>query len=383
MRCGTLVDGTGAPPQHDMDIVIDGSRIASIRHQSDFPPSGTVVDGRDYTVIPGLIDAHDHLGFDMGDEHAQTLESDVWTSIKATHNARRCLQSGITTLRDVGEKHHLDIFWRDALSRGLMVGPRLLIAGQFLTITGGHAWYAGVEVDDVADVKRAVRSEAKHGVDLIKLMVTGGAGTKGTEPLSPAFSEDEIKAAVSEAARLGLPVAVHAYGGPAIRWCVEAGVRSIEHGSFCTDDELALMAERDCFLVATVGVIQAVSVSPDVPAHMREKCKEIAEVYMNTLVRAKSAGVRVAIGTDGNHARLDTEMSALREAGFSGMEVVQAATLTGAAVCKLEDQVGSIEAGKVADLVALEGDPIQDVRSLERVRWVIHEGQMYQPESLA
>jgi imidazolonepropionase-like amidohydrolase len=177
VRCGRLIDGTGRGPVVNATVGIENGHITWIREDGGVPAGETAIDAREYTVIPGLIDAHDHLGFDMGDEHAQYLEPDAWTTIKATATARRCLASGITTLRDVGEKHHLDVLWREALHQGLMVGPRLLISGKFITITGGHGWYAGTEVDSVEDVRRAVRTEAKEGVDLIKLMVTGGAGT--------------------------------------------------------------------------------------------------------------------------------------------------------------------------------------------------------------
>jgi imidazolonepropionase-like amidohydrolase len=382
VRCGALIDGTGRAPIANATVGIENGRIAWVREDGSVPSGETPIDAREYPVLPGVIDAQAHLGVDTGDERAQSLEPDAWTTIKATYNARCCLASGITTLRDVGEKNHLDLLWRDALEQGMMTGPRILVSGKFITITGGHAWYFGTEVDSVDDIKRAVRNEAKEGVDLIKVMVTGGAGTKGTEPMTPALTEEEIRAAVVEASRLSLPVAVHAYGGAAARAAIEAGVHSVEHGSFLTREELDLMAEKGIFLVVTYGVIQFAAASPDVPDFMREKCKQIIEAYMDTLREAKSSGVRVAVGTDGYHAHLLDEVKALREAGYSTMEAIQAATAGGAAVCQLEREVGTIEPGKVADLIAVAGNPLEDLNALGQVRLVMHNGRVYSPEAL-
>jgi len=382
VRCGTLIDGTGGPPLPNAVVCIEGDRITSVAQGGPIPPGAQVVNAQELTVLPGLIDAHDHLGIDMGDEHAQTLEPDPWTTIKAVHNARRCLAAGITTLRDLGEKNHLDVQWRRATREGLMVGPRLLISGQFVTVTGGHAWFAGLEVDGDESIKRAIRAQGKQQVDLIKVMATGGAGTAGTEPTTPGFSEDEIRVAAAEARRLGRPVAVHCYGGPALRWCIDAGVHSVEHGAFAGAEDLALMAERGVSLVSTFGVIQAATTDPGVPRQMQEKCRQILEIYLDTLRRAREAGVRVAVGTDTYHAHMVEECVALRDAGFSPMEAIQAATAHGAAVCLLEDEVGTVVRGKAADLVAVEGDPLRDVRALANVRFVIHDGQVHTPDGL-
>lgn len=382
VRCGLLIDGTGQSPIANATVGIENGRIAWVREGGSVPPDVAVIDACNYTVLPGLVDAHDHLGIDPGDEHAQAIEPDAWTTIKATCNARQALASGITTIRDVGEKNHLDVIWREALNQGKMIGPRLLIAGKVITITGGHAWYLGTEVDSVENIKRAIRNEAKEGVDLIKMMVTGGAGTKGTEPMTPAFTEEEIRAAVDEASRLGLPVAVHAYGGPAAHAAIEAGVHSVEHGAFLTHEDLDLMARKGTFLVVTYGVIKMAATSPAVPNFMREKCARIVEVYMDTLRAAKAAGVQVAVGTDGNHGRLLEEIQALHEAGFSPMEAILAASAVGAAVCKLENEIGTVEPGKAADLIVVTGNPLEDISALGRVRLVIHNGQVYSPESL-
>ena len=167
VRCGTLIDGTGGPPLRNAVVGIEGDRIASVQQDGAIPAGAHVISAQELTVLPGLIDAHDHLGIDMGDEHAQTLEPDPWTTLKAVHNARRCLAAGITTLRDLGEKNHLDVLWRRATREGLMIGPRLLISGQFVTVTGGHAWFAGLEVDGPESIKRAIRAQGKQQVDLL------------------------------------------------------------------------------------------------------------------------------------------------------------------------------------------------------------------------
>jgi imidazolonepropionase-like amidohydrolase len=192
------------------------------------------------------------LGLDLGDEHAQALEHDFRNVLRGVRNARRVLSAGITTLRSVGEKKHLEAHLRDAISEGWIPGPRMVICGQFIMRTGGHCWYLGVEADGPDGLRQAVREQIKNGADFIKLMVTGGSSTPGSIPTQSDYTDEEIQAAIEEAHRLGRPVAAHIGGGSGAKAAIEAGIDSIEHGVYLTDEDLSKMADKGIVLCATL-----------------------------------------------------------------------------------------------------------------------------------
>lgn len=376
LRAPRLFDGAGEHVR-DAAILVEGQQIAAVGRAADIacPADASTVDLRDCTLLPGLIDCHDHLGIDMGDEEAQSHESPAWQTVRAVRNARRCLEAGITTMRDLGEKSHVDIEWRRAIAAGLMDGPELLVAGEFITRTGGHGWSFGREADGPDEVRRAVREQLRVGVDVIKLMVTGGAGTAGTTPRAPGYTREEIAAAVDEAHAAGRKVAGHGHGGPAIRWAVEAGIDSIEHGSFLADEDLRLLADRGTYLVSTYGVVAAGASSDAVPPFMAARLKEIHAQYVQTLARARASGVRIAIGGDTYHADPGLEAEGLREAGFPPAEVLAALTSRGAELCGLADR-GALAPGRRADIVAVSGDPLEDLSCIRQVRLVVQAGRI-------
>jgi imidazolonepropionase-like amidohydrolase len=384
MRGGRLFDGTGAEPIDNAEVVVEGGLIRQVGPVNDRTTAFTdrVIDLTGLTILPGLIDAHDHLCFDWTDpKDLLTRETDGWSALRGAGNARKILRCGITTLRVMGEKNHLDLDLKRAIRDGLIAGPDLLVAGQALTITGGvQSWFPNNETDTIDEIRRKIRRQAKAGVDLIKMFATGSAASKSVGPTSAAFSREEIFAAVSEARRLGLPLAAHCHGGPAARDLVEAGAYSIEHGAWLDDDVLALMAERGTFLVLTAGYARVVAEYPGATESQRERCRAMMAAYHDTTVRVRRHGVRIGVGTDENHGDLAIELRNLVEAGYSPAEAIQAATLWNAEVCQIRNVAGSIEPGKRADLIAVEGDPLADVGAVANVRFVMKQGVIYRDD---
>lgn len=374
--CGTLIDATGAEPQKNKAIVVEDDKIKAIVDAGSVPAGAEKIDLSGRTVLPGLIDSHEHLIVDPGDEAAQCAETQNYLAMKAMWNAKAILKAGITTMRDVGERHFIDVDAKRCIEQGLVQGPRLLISGHPIIRTGGHAHFLGRETDGVGDMRKAVREQLKQGVDLIKIMASGGMSTKGSLPDSQEFSDEEIIACVDEARRNGRKVVAHLHGGPALKVCIEAGVHSVEHGILYTEEDVKLVANSPTWLVFTTGVGMVAMESPDTPAHFKAKA---AAAHANGLkVRrwAKQYGVKVAVGTDTNHGRMDTEAKALIEAGWSPMEAIQACTIKGAELCGLGDRTGTLEAGKWADVIAVDGDPLADMGNLRNVIFVMKAGKV-------
>ncbi len=271
-----LVDGF---VREKMAVRLKGERISQISAQSGFSPGedDQVFDWREYTVMPGLIDCHDHLGLECGTEEEQVREPDFKTALRGVKNARALLEAGITTLRSLGEKNFMDIHWKKAIEAGWIVGPRLINCCQVITKTGGHGAGLGLEADGVDAIRAAVRTQVKAGADYIKLMMTGGISSPNSDPRAAEYSEAEIVAAIEEAHRCQRKIAAHAHGGPAIISAVRAGLDSIEHGVYLSAEELKLMAQKGTFLVVTYGVMGAAIDIPETPAYMKKKCAEALE----------------------------------------------------------------------------------------------------------
>jgi imidazolonepropionase-like amidohydrolase len=368
----------------DKAIRVQGGIITDIIDMADFrPPDGARMhDWRDFVVTPGLIDCHDHLGLETGDEHAQAMEHDFINVLRGVYNARRLLSAGITTLRSVGEKNYMDVYWRDAVEKGWMPGPRLVICCKFIMRTGGHAWYLGKEADGPDAIRVAVREQIKYGADAIKLMITGGASTDGTSPTASDYSDEEIYAAVEEAHRLGKKVAAHVHGGPGARAAIDAGIDSIEHGVYLTDEDLALMAQKGTFLCITYGVYFAAARSETAPQFMKDRCAEAAKQYLKTIANARKHNVKVVFGGDTYHADPTSEYKGLIQAGYTPEEAFCAATSTAADLLGMQEKIGSIEVGKYADLVCFRGNPLDDPDAMGDVAHVMKSGRVYGPETL-
>lgn len=398
LRGGTLIDGTGRPPLPDAAVVVDGGRIERVVSGpgADLPAGAEVVDVTGMTILPGLIDCHDHLAF-HGYELASRWDLNEPGSTRHLRTARtieRTLAMGYTTVRDAGG---LDAGFRAAIDEGLLRGPRLLTAVAIISPIGGigdrvspsghecmvpadPALPRGV-ANGAEDVRRVVRLMIRAGADVIKCATTGGASSRaGHGPLDPAFDAHEMRALVDESHALGRRVMCHALGGPGLRIALEAGVDSIEHGCYLDEEPelLALMAERGTFFVPTLTVYEYHRESK--VAHVRERARALREHHVESIQRALAAGVRVVAGTDAGghgHPANAAELEHLVAAGLTPMQAIQAATGWAAECLGLEREIGTLDKSKRADLVVVAGDPLADVRVLQtpdRIRLVLKNG---------
>jgi imidazolonepropionase-like amidohydrolase len=391
----TLIDGTGQPPIHDARIVIRGEKIEYAGPASGWTDTGDVpvkIDLHGGFVLPGLIDAHVHLaGSGEADSQFGTPGGDGAMALKILRNAQRNLAAGITTVRDLGGWNELEFTVREWIRRGEFAGPRMCLAGRFISISeAGADYYEGMYrvADGVDEVRRAVREQVKHGADLVKIGVTGAVLVESGEPGVTHFNLDEIRALVEEAAKFGRRVAAHAHGIDGIRKALEAGVHSIEHGTFLHQDPQAIrfMAEHGVFLVPTLKVgwdiIQAED--PTIPEWILEKNRATQGDAERSLKLAYKAGVPIAMGSDVGtplnvHGENGLEVYWMAQAGMSAMDAIVAATRSSARLLGWESRLGTLEPGKAADLIVLDADPLDDLRLLadkRHLRFVMQSGRV-------
>lgn len=374
VRCKRLFDSVAAEFLDGVVLVIDDGLVGAIDRDHG-ESSDYDADFGDAYIVPGLVDAHDHFGIDMGDGEEAAGQDPQHRALKGVKNARLMLESGITTLRSAGELHGLGNHMRKAIAMRWCIGPRAVLSGVPICSTGGHGWFVGTEADGPDAIRSAVRRNVKNGCDMIKMIITGGVTTPGGTLVRTCFTQAEIEAAVSETHMAEKRIGVHCYGGPAATWAIEAGVDNIEHGTFLDDDQLGAMRSQDTLLVATTSVMKAAADDETVAPFMRDRFREVSVEYVALLDRAKAAGVRIAVGCDTHHASLAEEVETLLEAGFTTAEALQAATLTGAHAAGVGDQVGSLSVGKHADFLVLDADPSEDLpKALRSIRAVYKAG---------
>lgn len=383
-----IIDGTGKPAIVDGAILIHDDRIVGVEKRSQISPLVGVetIDLGNCTVLPGLIDMHEHFGMDaMGLEEEQLKQPDAYIAMQATRNARICLAAGVTTARIVGEKNFIDVAYKRAIEEGTMVGPRVIISTRPLVATGGYGVFGGfVAADSPHEIRKIVRENISAGADLIKLFVTGG-GTYRTKaaPTQPFYTFEEIQAAVEIAHLFGKKVAVHAHGGPAAIWSIEAGVDTIDHGHFLSDDEVALMAKHGTALVDTMTIHLYPHVDWSAHPFVMEYRERVHKSAGDNIRKAKQHGVTFTLGTDAMHGLMWFEVAcAVRYAGLSPMEAITAATRTAAQVCGLGSDTGTLESGKWADLIAVKADPLEDIEALSDVQFVMKAGREYDRDVL-
>jgi imidazolonepropionase-like amidohydrolase len=390
LRCDKLLDVTSGQMLDDQAIQFRGGLVTSVGPASALPADAhpVVVHA---TCLPGLIDAHVHLTSDPKDSGYEGLADSIpRQAVTGVKNARITLHAGFTTVRNVGADGFADVALRDGINAGDVDGPRMQVSGPPLGITGGHAdnnllpYEYHVTAIGVADgpwaARKQVREDVKYGADLIKIMASGGVLSKGDQPGAPQYSLEELQAIVTEAHKLGRRVAAHAHGTQSIKDAIVAGVDSIEHASLIDDEGIALAKSHGTFLVMDIyndDYILSQGLAAGMLPESIEKEKHIGRAQRESFKRAHAAGARMAFGTDagvyphGDNAR---QFAKMVQWGMTPLQAIQAATLNAAELMNLQGKVGVLAPGSFADVVAVDGDPLQDVRTLEHVKFVMQGG---------
>lgn len=396
IRAGKLVDVLSGDVREDQVIVIDGDRIARVADADAVRPEAgaRVIDLGDYTVLPGLIDMHDHLTGDHRFHGYGSLAVSVpREALYGVLNARKTIDAGFTTVRNVGAGGYADVALRDAINDGEIVGPRMRVSGPGLGITGGHCDNNllprdfDVKSEGVADgpwaVRAKVREIIKYGADVIKFCATGGVLSKGDSVGGQQYTLEEMQAIVDEAHRHGRKVAAHAHGAEGIRAAITAGVDSVEHASLIDAEGIKLAKQRGTFLVMDIyndTYILEHGASVGMLEESLEKERQIGQLQRDNFRKAFEAGARMAFGSDGAvypHGDNGKQFAYMVEYGMTPMEAIQAATVHAAELIGWPDSVGAIAPGRYADVIAVQGDPLEDVRLLEDVRFVMKGGEVY------
>lgn len=393
IRAGRLLDVKTGKLLPRKTILVEDEKIVSVGKEAQIPKGATVIDLSNATVLPGLIDAHTHLTYSL--EFRGYSELGISAARKAligARNARVTLEAGFTTVRNVDAPDYADVALRDAINAGDVPGPRMQVSGPALGITGGHcdtnllpfeyhATDLGV-ADGVGAVQHKTREVIKYGADLIKICASGGVLTRGDNPRHAEYTLEEMKAIVADAHRLGRKVAAHAHSTDAILWATQAGVDSIEHGSFIDDAGIAEMKKNGTYLVPTLYLPDWLMANAGKiglrPAQMA-KAKEVNAVKQKNIARAFAAGIKIGFGTDAGvypHGLNAHEFAAMVQLGMSPLLAIQAATIRDAELLGWSDKIGTIERGKFADIIAVDGDPLADITSLQRVRFVMKSGKV-------
>lgn len=392
LRCGNIIDMVSGRVAGSATIVVRESRIATI--SSGMPPTGVkVIDLGSMTCLPGLIDLHAHIGYDPA-RLRDIQRSSAEHALDAMRNAQIMLRAGFTTLRDPGEydRFYATIAVRNAFAAGKFVGPRLFVAPHLIGPTGGHsdfnAFAADLQIEPptriangVDEIRLAVREEIKHGADWIKLAVTGGVMSAGDNPAFTAYTDDELRAAVDETHRLGRKITVHAIGTEGIKAAVKAGVDCVEHASLIDDETIALMKKRGTCLVPTLYVLKyIIENGPQLgyPEESVAKGRALDKEREKHLSRAMLAGVKIGFGSDTifPHELAVREFGELVRLGMSPQQALRSATVSAAEVLGINEEVGTLEPGKLADIVAVSANPFDNIRTLEDVRFVMSGGRV-------
>ena len=401
IHAGLLINGESSVPSPEMSIVIEGSKIQAIETGYITPDSeDEFIDLSGYTVLPGLMDMHVHLSSEYSKNSYQeriNLNAGDY-AIRAVSNAEKTLMAGFTSVRNLGDSGGVSISLRNAIKKEIVIGPRIFSSGTTIASSGGHGdstnslnqsltsdpGPAEGIVNSVNDASKAVRFRYKEGADLIKITATGGVLSNAKNSQNPQLTEEEISQIVNMAKDYGFKVAAHAHGSEGIKRAVRAGVHSIEHGTLMDDEGMRLMREKGTYYVPTIiaGLwVAEKAQDPDFfPELVRPKAAEIGPQIKGTFGKAYQAGVKIAYGTDTGvsaHGNNATEFKHMVEAGMPPMKAIQSATIEAAKLLGEYDQLGSLVEGKVADIIAVNGNPIEDITTLEEVDFVMKSGKIY------
>ena len=403
LYCGRLIDPKAGSVLTEVSIIVNGGNIASVEKGYVSPAAGDkVIDLKNRTVMPGLIDSHVHLEDEFSSQRQlqQFTMNTADIAFQSTVYARTTLMAGFTSVRDVGGTG-VNIALRNAIRKGLVVGPRVYTAGKILSSTGGHGdpthgyrdglytepSYTETVCDGKESCIKAVRQMYKEGADLIKITASGGVLSLEKDGLGAQFSDEELRAIVETAKDYGMAVAAHAHGAEAIKRAIRAGVTSIEHGTFMDDEAIALFKDHGTWYVPTIIAGKSVADSAKKPGYfpavIAGKALQVGPIIQGTFARAYKAGVKIAFGTDAGvyaHGKNWIEFVYMTEAGMPPLEAIKCATVNAAMLIGIFDKTGTIEPGKWADIVAVEGDPVKDIHAMGQVRFVMKEGVVYRNE---
>ena len=398
IHAGKLLDVKTGKLTSDAAIVIDGDKITYAGAASSAPASAgaKIIDLPNATVLPGLIDAHTHLTSNPKFGYEILGISVPREALIGAHNAKITLEAGITTVRNVGAGGYSDVALRDAINAGDVPGPRMLVSGPPLSITGGHCdndllpyeYHATSDgaADGIENVQHKTREIIKYGADLIKICATGGVMSKGDDPNASQYTLEEMKAIVADAHRLGRKVAAHAHGAQGVIWASEAGVDSVEHGHLMNDAAVATLKKNGTYLVPTLYLVdwqRENAAKVNLPDFLRLKMEHISAVGKGNLKKAFDAGVKIAMGTDAAvypHGLNAHELAVYVEMGMTPLQAIQTATINDADLLGWTDKVGTLEPGKWADIIAVDGDPTKDVTVLQQVKFVMKGGEVIKNE---
>jgi imidazolonepropionase-like amidohydrolase len=398
IRAGKFIDVEAGRTLSDQIILVRGTKIEAVGPNLKVPEGVQVIDLSNMWVLPGLVDCHTHLADLASAEPIDVLKrTSAETAYAAIPNARVTLLAGFTTVRDVGVYRALnDVAMRDAIARGMIVGPRMYVAGAYITISEGAGAMTGLAPDiqlpwdlqyGVAnspwEVRQKVREIAHRGADHIKILSTGAVLTHGSNPKSIEFTPEELRAAVEEANSFGLRVAAHAHAAEGIKNAIRAGVASIEHATLIDDEGIALAKQHGTYLVMDIYDEECIQSAPDTPADFLAHDRDLGEAQRRNFTKAVRAGVKMAYGTDAGvcpHGINARQFAFMVKYGMTPMQAIQSATVNAADLIGHSELFGSIAAGKSADIIAVKGDPLADIHVLEHVAFVMKEGAVYKRE---
>jgi len=399
VRAGKLIDPDSGKVLSDQVILIRDSRIEQVGKGIEIPANATVVDLSRMTVLPGLIDCHTHVadGAHDGDPMGQFRKTGAQIALESVPSARAMLESGFTTVRDVGTYRALgDVALRDAINRGDIIGPRMFVAGAYVTISGGAGALTGLapdiqlpwdlhygEANSPWEVRKVIRQLAHDGVDHIKILSSGAVLTHGSNPRSQEFTPEELQAAVDEASHFGLRVEAHAHSPEGIKNAIRAGVASVEHATMIDDEGIALAKQHGTYLDMDIydeECIQEGGKKGNVAKDFLEHDAQLGQIQRDNFRKAVAAGVKMSFGTDAGVCPYGTsgkQFAFMVKYGMTPMQAIQAATSNAADLLGHSDLIGSIKPGKYADIIAVPGDPLADISLLENVKFVMKDGKVY------
>jgi len=405
IHAGKLLDKPGNPPRGPSTLIIRNGKIAELLSGHQPGPAGaTLIDLKDKFVLPGLIDSHVHLDSDAGGNAAlieAVTDSPARAAYRAAGNAKKTLMAGFTTVRNMGDGTGATLALRDAVAAGELPGPRIIDAGRSISTTSGHMdatlsvsedLHASIGQENLCDgvesCRQAIRKQVRRGVDVIKIATTGGVNSRIGAGLGRQLFDDEVKALVDTAHLYGKKVAVHAHGDDGVNIALAAGADSIEHGTMLTDDSIKLFKAAGAYYVPTLstvnGYLERLAANPNAyPPDVLAKVQWRIGVTGKSLAKAYPAGVKIAFGTDAGvskHGRNADEFELMVKHGMSASAAIQAATMNAATLLGVEKEVGSLEPGKAADVIAVAGDPITDITTLKSVRFVMKDGRVFKAE---